>query len=130
MNINLKINSYFMWHTTAYLLFRGINLDKNFTWNCCHFSPKKNYHRTESLYSEYIFLYFTLNLRNKVNFFFYYVGKNVFVFIYASVLIWNTMQNVRCIRIMVFDGTVKMNAEFAAGAKNYHSVNSPYYSIK
>lgn len=37
------------------------------------------------------------------------------------------MQNVRSIRI-VLDGTVKMNAEFAAGAKNHYSVNSPHFS--
>lgn len=64
-----------------------------------------------------------------MNVFFYYVGKNVLVVIYASVPRWNTMQNVRCIRI-VSDETVKMNAEFAAGAKSHHSFNSPHYSIE
>lgn len=53
----------------------------------------------------------------------------VFVFTYASVVRWNTVQNVRCIRI-VLDETVKMIGEFAAGAKNHNSVNSLHFSFE
>lgn len=95
------------------------------------------FHRNKSTTNSRIKLsseYFFLNTLCRINaikrtFSIIMSEKNVLVFIYASVLRWNTMQNVRRIRI-VLSKTVKMNAEFAAGAKSHHSANSPHYSVE